>query len=88
MPPRPLDDSFLPQLQCYRASSVYVAFLYVGFGEQGIEEHVRMLAAMRKWIAQRSDAPRTFIGKLGITSGLTWDLMRCWLWLCWLTSLS
>lgn len=55
MPLRPLDDTFLPQLELYRSSGVDVAMLNVGFGEQGVEEHLRMLAHFRRWIAARGD---------------------------------
>jgi membrane dipeptidase len=55
MPLRPHDDAFLPELERYRAAGVDVAFLNVGFGEQGIEEHVRMLAHFRRWLGERAD---------------------------------
>jgi membrane dipeptidase len=55
MPLRPFDESFLPQLELYRSSGVDVAMLNIGFGEQGIEDHVRMIAHFRRWIAARSD---------------------------------
>lgn len=50
MPLRPDDDDFLPQLARYRASGVNVVSLNVGFGEQGIEDHVRMIAHLRHWV--------------------------------------
>jgi membrane dipeptidase len=52
MPLRPLDESFLPQLERYRDARVDAVFLNVGFGEQGIEEHIRMLAQFRDWLAR------------------------------------
>lgn len=55
MPLRPLDEEFLPQLELYRSSGVDVAMINVGFGEQSIEEHLRMLAHFRHWIAAHSD---------------------------------
>jgi membrane dipeptidase len=55
MPLRPNDDSFLPQLSRYRAAGVDAVFLNVGFGEQGIEEHVRMLGHFRNWLGQRPE---------------------------------
>lgn len=55
MPLRPFDEEFLPQLELYRSSGVDVAMLNVGFGEQGVEEHLRMLAHFRRWIAARDD---------------------------------
>jgi membrane dipeptidase len=50
MPLRPEDDGFLPQLARYRAAGVDVASINIGFGEQGVEEHLRVLAAMRHWL--------------------------------------
>lgn len=55
LPLRPFDETFLPQLELYRSSGVDVAMINIGFGEQGIEEHVRMLAHFRRWIAARGD---------------------------------
>lgn len=55
MPLRPFDEQFLPQLELYRASGGDVAMLNVGFGRQGIEEHLRMLAHIRRWIAARDE---------------------------------
>lgn len=55
MPLRHLDESFLPQLELYRSSGVDVAMLNVGFDEQTAEDHLRMLAHFRRWIAARDD---------------------------------
>ena len=55
MPLRPDDLSFMPQLSNYREAGVDVAMLNVGFGEMGIEAHVRMLASMRDWLLDRPD---------------------------------
>ena len=55
MPLRPFDMSFMPQLARYRAAGVDVAVLNIGFGEQGIEEHIRVLAAFRAWLKGRPD---------------------------------
>jgi membrane dipeptidase len=55
LPLRPHDEAFLPQLQRFRKSGVHVVSINVGFGEQGIEPHVRMLAHFRRWLAQRGD---------------------------------
>ena len=55
MPLRPHEDIFLPQLQRYRAAGVDVVALNVGYGEQGIEEHVRVIAHFRRWLAERED---------------------------------
>jgi membrane dipeptidase len=52
---RPHDTGFLPQLQRYRASGVSAVMLNVGFGDMGIEEHVRTLASMRHWLKARAD---------------------------------
>jgi membrane dipeptidase len=52
---RPHDTSFLPQLQRYRAAGVSAVMLNVGFGDMGIEEHVRTLASLRHWIRARPD---------------------------------
>ena len=52
---RPHDTSFLPQLQRYRAAGVSAVMLNVGFGDMGIEEHVRTLASLRHWIKARPD---------------------------------
>lgn len=53
MPLRPGDDSFLPQLERCRRTGVDVVMLNVGFGDQGIEEHIRMLASLRAWLLAR-----------------------------------
>jgi membrane dipeptidase len=53
MPLRLLDESFLPQLQRYRNAGVDVAMINVGYGEQGIEEHLRALAQFRRWVSLR-----------------------------------
>jgi membrane dipeptidase len=52
---RPHDESFLPQLQRYRAAGVDAVILNVGFGEMGIEEHIRTLASIRHWLKSRPD---------------------------------
>ncbi|MFY8086932.1 MAG: membrane dipeptidase, partial [Rubrivivax sp.] len=52
---RPHDTSFLPQLQRYRAAGVCAVMLNVGFGDMGIEDHVRTLASLRHWIRSRPD---------------------------------
>ncbi|MDH0866508.1 membrane dipeptidase [Mitsuaria sp. GD03876] len=58
MPLRPHDVSFLPQLERHRAAGADVVMLNVGFGETGIEDHVRMLASMRDWLARHRDRYR------------------------------
>lgn len=55
MPLRPDDESFLPQLERYKASGVNMVCLNIGYGEQGVEEHIRMAALFRRWLSQRSD---------------------------------
>jgi hypothetical protein len=52
---RPHDTSFLPQLQRYRAAGMTAVMLNVGFGDMGIEEHVRTLASLRHWIRSRPE---------------------------------
>jgi membrane dipeptidase len=52
---RPHDQSFLPQLQRYRAAGVSAVMLNVGFGDMDIEGHVRTLASLRHWIKARPD---------------------------------
>lgn len=49
------DTSFLPQLQRYRAAGVDAVMLNVGFGDMGIEDHIRTLASMRHWLKARPD---------------------------------
>ncbi len=55
LPLRPHDERFLPLLERARKSGVTVVGVNVGFGEQTIEQHVRMLAHFRNWIGQHSD---------------------------------
>jgi membrane dipeptidase len=55
MPLRPHDESFLPQLERHRSAGFDVVTLNVGFGEQGIVEHVRMLAVLRAWLKARPE---------------------------------
>ena len=57
-PLRPDDDAFLGELERYRAAGVDVVTLNVGFGEQGIDEHIRMLAHLRHWLGARPDRYR------------------------------
>ncbi len=56
------DDEFLPDLERCRASGLDVVSLNVGFGEDSIENHIRVLAYFRAWILKHSDKyviPRT-----------------------------
>lgn len=55
LPLRPLDEDFLPQLELYRSSGVDVVMINIGFGEQGVEEHCRMIAHFRRWIRAHSN---------------------------------
>ncbi|EJL30843.1 dipeptidase [Novosphingobium sp. AP12] len=55
LPLRPDDESFMEQLWRFRAGGVDVASINVGFGEQGIEEHVRILALFRHWLSRHTD---------------------------------
>jgi membrane dipeptidase len=50
MPLRPHDTGYLPQLERFRQSGVDAVTLNVGFGENSIEDHVRTLASMRRWL--------------------------------------
>jgi membrane dipeptidase len=52
---RPHDETFLPQLERYRAAGVDVVMLNVGFGEMIVEDHLRTLASLRHWIKARPD---------------------------------
>jgi len=54
MPLRPHDPGFLPQLQRHRAAGADVVMINVGYGDDGVEAHLRMLAQMRDWIAANS----------------------------------
>jgi len=56
MPLDPADVQFLPQFERFREAGVNVVGVNVGFGEQSIEPHVRMLAHFRGWIAAHGDA--------------------------------
>jgi membrane dipeptidase len=56
------DDRFLPDLSRCRTSGLDVVSLNVGFGDQSIEDHIRVLAYFRAWLSKNSDKyviPRT-----------------------------
>ncbi len=53
LPLRPSDGSFLPGLQRHRAAGFSAVTVNIGFGDQGPEEHLRMLAAFRHWVLAR-----------------------------------
>lgn len=55
MPLRAEDNRFLDELERCRNAGVNVISLNVGFGEQGVEQHTRMLAHFRHWLQQRPD---------------------------------
>lgn len=55
LPLRPHDLSFLPALERHRAAGTHVVMVNVGYGDDGIEQHLRMLATFRAWIAAHSD---------------------------------
>lgn len=52
---KPDDTTFMPQLERYRAAGFDVILLNVGFGDQGIEQHIRVLGNMRRWLAANDD---------------------------------
>jgi membrane dipeptidase len=54
-PLRPLDFSFLPMLERYRDAGFTMVSLYAGFGDLSAEEHFRMLASFRAWLAERPE---------------------------------
>jgi membrane dipeptidase len=53
LPLRPNDPAFLPQLARHRAAGFDAITVNIGFGEQGPEEHLRMIAALRHWLLAR-----------------------------------
>lgn len=55
MPLRPHDVGFLDQLEWHRLSGTDVVMLNVGFGDDSIESHLRMLATFRTWLAARPE---------------------------------
>lgn len=50
---RPHDTGFLPQLQRYREAGVHAVTLNIGFGDHGVEQHLRTLASLRRWLLDR-----------------------------------
>ena len=55
LPLRPNDSSFIGDLARYRAAGVDVVMVNVGFGEDTVAQHVRMLASFRDWLARHAD---------------------------------
>lgn len=58
MPLRASDESFLPEIERFRAIGADVVSLNIGFGPQSLGEHVRVLSAFRRWFSERSDRYR------------------------------
>jgi len=55
LPLRPNDSAFLPQLARHKAAGFDAITVNIGFGEQGPEEHLRMIAALRHWLVARPE---------------------------------
>jgi membrane dipeptidase len=55
LPLRPQDPTFLPQLARHKAAGFDAVTVNIGFGEQGPEAHLRMLAALRHWLLARPE---------------------------------
>jgi len=55
LPLRPNDPTFLPQLARHKAAGFDAITVNIGFGEQGPEEHLRMIAALRHWLMARPE---------------------------------
>lgn len=55
MPMRADDESFLPDLERFRAAGANVVSLNIGYGPYSLEHHLRMAAAFRRWVARNSD---------------------------------
>ena len=55
LPLRPNDSSFVGDLARYRAVGVDVVMVNVGFGEHSVDEHIRMLASFRDWLARNAN---------------------------------
>jgi len=55
LPLRPNDPAFLPQLARHKAAGFDAITVNIGFGEQGPEEHLRMIAALRHWLMARPE---------------------------------
>ncbi len=54
MPLKPHDTSFLPQLHRHRDAGADVVIVNVGYGDDGVEQHLRVLASMRDWLEANS----------------------------------
>lgn len=53
MPLRPQDVGFMGQLEWHHDAGTDVVMLNIGFGDDSIEAHMRMLATFRAWLAAR-----------------------------------
>ncbi len=53
LPLDPSDERFLPDIERYRRAGVTVVGINVGFGEQSIEQHIRMLGHFHAWFKAR-----------------------------------
>lgn len=58
MPLRIHDDSFMPQLERCRAAGIDVVTLPIGYGTDPVEQHLRILAQFRDWVARHPDLCR------------------------------
>jgi membrane dipeptidase len=55
LPLRPGQETFLAEVDRHRSSGVDVVSLNVGYGENGPDEHLRMLEHFRSWYGARPD---------------------------------
>lgn len=55
MPLRPHDESFLQQIARHREAGFSAVTVNVGFGENSVEDHFRMLALFIRWLSMRPD---------------------------------
>ena len=62
LPLRPNDPTFLPQLARHKAAGFDAITVNIGFGEQGPEEHLRMIAALRHWLVARPEEYLLLLG--------------------------
>lgn len=53
LPLFPGDERFLPDLERFRTAGVNVVGINIGYGEQSVEQHFRMLAHFRSWLKRR-----------------------------------
>jgi membrane dipeptidase len=55
MPLRPHDESFLEQIERHRRAGFDAVTLNVGFGENSVEDHIRMLGQFIRWFSMRAN---------------------------------